>query len=121
MKKTIPFELFEPNQYIYFDILRLAEFEKALGMSIIEIVKRQEAGLNFCLTALPIVLKHHYFKATPLFFAEKIEEYLEKGGSLEEIALPIIKAIFASGVFGKEVNQQVNGDMEVTQEQTEKK
>lgn len=107
MKKTIPFELFEQNQTIYFDILRLAELERSLGMSIVDVIKRQDAGINFCLTALPIGLKHHNFKATPAFYAEKIETYLDDGGSLDEIAVPIIKAIMISGIFGKEVTEQV--------------
>lgn len=112
MRKTVPFELFEPNQYIYFDILRLAELEKAMGMSIVELVQKQEAGINFCLTALSIGLKHHYNKATPMFFAEKIEKYLEAGGGINDIAIPIIKAIMLSGIFGKEITKKVDDDDE---------
>lgn len=120
MKKSIPFEVFGPNQYIYFDILRLAELERALGRSINEILQRQDAGINFCLTALPIGLKHHYHKPTPAFFAEKIEEHLAKdGSSLDDIAVPIVKAILASGVFGKEVADRAMGVEEELDEEDE--
>ena len=39
MKKSIPFELFGPNQYIMFDIQRLAELERALGRDITSIIE----------------------------------------------------------------------------------
>lgn len=106
MKRTIPFEIFEENQTIYFDIIRLAELEKAVGMSIAEIVKKQESGINFCLCGLLVGLKHHYHKATLAFYAEKIDEYLDKGGQLDDIAIPIIRAIVASGIFGKEISDK---------------
>jgi hypothetical protein len=107
MKKTIPFELFAPNQTIYFDILRLAEFEKVVGMPITDIVRKGDAGVSFCLAGLQVGMKHHYHKATADIYAEKIEKYLDDGGSIDDIAMPIIKAIMASGVFGKEVTEKV--------------
>ena len=120
MKKSIPFEVFGPNQYIYFDILRLAELEGALGCSINDIIQRQDAGVKFCLTALPIGMKHHYHKPTSAFFAEKIEEHLAKdGASLDDIAVPIVKAILASGVFGKEVADRAMGMEEELAEEDE--
>jgi hypothetical protein len=102
MRKTIPFELFEPNQTIYFDILRLAELETALGTAINNIVRKQDAGINFCIAGLTVGLKHHYHKANPTFYIEKIEQYLESGGTLDDIATPIVRAIVASGIFGKQ-------------------
>ncbi|HBR33185.1 MAG TPA: hypothetical protein DD734_01015 [Firmicutes bacterium] len=121
MKKSIPFEVFGPNQFIYFDILRLAELERALGKSVNEILQRQDVGINFCLTALPIGLKHHYHKPTPALFAEKIEEHLAKeAASLDDIATPIAKAILASGVFGKEIADRAMGvDEELAEEDEE--
>lgn len=103
MKKTIPFDLFEPNQTIYFDILRLAELEERQGMSINELMQKGDAGVTFCINGLLIGMKHHYHKATPSLFAEKIEKYLDDGGQLQDIAIPIVEAIFASGIFGQEV------------------
>ncbi len=105
MKKNIPFTLFGENQYIMFDILRLAELERALGMPINQVVQRQDAGVNFCLTALPIGMKQHY-RPDPKIYADKIEQYLEQGGAIDEIAIPIVKAIIASGIFGKTAQEE---------------
>lgn len=102
VKRTIPFELFEANQTIYFDILRLAELEKALGDSIINVVRKQDAGINFCIAGLTVGLKQYYPRATPVVMAEKIEQYLDEGGTLDELATPIVRAILASGIFGKQ-------------------
>lgn len=101
MKKTVLFELFGPNQYLMFDIIRLAELEKAMGCSVLAMAQGMDIGVRFCITALPIALRQHYHKATPQMFAEKISEYLsEQGRSINDIALPLIEAISLTGVFG---------------------
>ncbi len=100
MKKTVPFEIFGPNQYLMFDIGRLAELEQALGHSIIDVAVKQDIGVNFCLTALPIAMKQHYRPDRNLF-ANKIEEFIENGGSISDITVPLVKAIAATGIFGK--------------------
>ena len=106
MKKTVPFELFEPNQTIYFDILRLAELEKSLGDSIINVIRKADAGVNFCIAGLTVGLKHHYPKATETVIVEKMEQYLDDGGNLDDIATPIVRAILASGIFGKREDEE---------------
>ena len=108
MKKTIPFDLFEQGQTIYFDILRLAEFEKAMGAPIQQIIQSGNAGINFCLAGLQVGLKHHNRHATPSFYAEKIGEHLDAGGTIDEIAMLIIRAIVASGLFGKDAVERAN-------------
>lgn len=108
MKNQVKFEIFEENQTIYFDIMRLAELESALGMTIVDVVRKQDAGISFALTALQIGMKHHYFKATKEFYAEKLGDYFDNGGSLDDVLMPIIKAIFVSGIFGKEVKEKMN-------------
>lgn len=101
MKKTIPFDLFEKGQTIYFDILRLAEFENVMGAPIQQIIQSGNAGINFCLAGLRVGLKHHNRRADAAFYAEKIGGYLDDGGTIDDIAVPIIRAILASGLFGK--------------------
>jgi hypothetical protein len=117
MKKTVPFELFEENQYLMLDILRLAELERAMGCTVIDIAQRRDAGVNFCLTALPIAMKQHY-RPDPTFYAAKIEAYLESGGILDDIAVPLVKAIAASGVFGQGMKESIE---QAEQEATEGK
>jgi len=106
MKKSIPFEIIEKNQTIYFDVMRLAELERILGRSITDIVKSGDAGINFCLAGMQAGLKHHYFNKTPDFYAEKFGEFIENGGKLDEVAIPVIRAIMASGIFGKEMAEK---------------
>ncbi|TWH49593.1 hypothetical protein [Sporomusa sp. KB1] len=105
MKNSIPFELFDKNQYLYFDIQRLSELERVTGKSIINIANL-EVGVNFCLLGLQIGLKHHHHKATLEFYAEKIEKYLEEGGSINEIGILIAKAIAATGIYGKDAKKR---------------
>lgn len=95
MKRTIPFDLFGEKTELCFTIAGIAALERALGKSIQQIVNTQDAGVNFCLNALPICSKNsNYLK--------KIEEYLDvEGHSIDDIAVPIIHAICASGALGK--------------------
>jgi len=124
MKKTINFDLFEKGQSIYFDILRLAELEKALGMPITAIITRQETGIGFCLTALRIGMKQHYRRGTEEFYADLMEKHFDNDGTLEDILVPIIRALMASGVFGKEaiekIEKKVADDQEADVEDTKK-
>lgn len=110
MKKSIPFDLFGPNQYIMFDIPRLAELETAMGQTITAIANRQDVGVNFCLKALPIGMKHHY-RLKPEFYAQKIEEHLDNGGTLDDFAVPLVKAIAVSGIFGKEAQERIEQEI----------
>ena len=79
-----------------------------MGVSINTIINKGDAGINFCLNGLMIGMKHHYHKPMPSMFADKIEQYLADGGTLNDIAIPIVKAIFASGIFGKEVDEEMD-------------
>lgn len=121
MQKTVPFEVFGMNQYLKFDIIRLAELEMALGQSLPMILKSGNAGVNFCLRALPIALKQHYHKASPEMFAPMIEKYLDEGGSLDDLAMPIVLAIARSGILGKAAENELEGkDPEQVEETDEK-
>lgn len=108
MKKTVPFDYFEQGQTIYFDMLRLAELEKILGDSIINVVRKNDAGANFCIAGLTVGLRHHYPKATPADMADKIDQCLDEGATLDDIALPIVRAVLESGIFGKSDTERKN-------------
>jgi hypothetical protein len=110
MNKSIPFEVLGPNQFIMFDIQRLAELEKAMGQTITSIANRQDVGVNFCLTALPIGMKQHYRPNTE-FYAQRIQEHLDNGGTIDDFAVPLVKAIAASGIFGKEAQDKVEQEL----------
>lgn len=110
MKKTVPFEIFGPNQYLMFDIQRLDEFEKKTGTSILALTQKDDYGFAFALDALPIAMKQHYFGLTREQWAEKIAGYIEDGndgagGDVTEITRPIVLAIWLSGMLGKKFQQ----------------
>ncbi|MCC5465541.1 hypothetical protein [Pelosinus baikalensis] len=105
--KKVPFDLFEEGQTIYFDIPRIEDLEKGMGMPITTIVSKQEVGVGFCLTALQIGLRHHYRKGNKEFYAAKMGEYFENDGTLGDVITPIIRAIMGSGIFGKEAIEKI--------------
>ena len=46
MKKTVPFEIFGANQYLMFDIMRIAELERVCGKSIQTLLAEQQIGFR---------------------------------------------------------------------------
>lgn len=99
MKKTIPFDLFGEKQELCFTITRIAEFERAMGKPLQQVIVTGDAGFAFCLAALPICLK----RENSNHYALKIEEYLtaDEGRVIDDIATKILEAIAASGALGK--------------------
>lgn len=120
MKKTVPFEIFGPNQYLMFDIKRLAALERAIGKPIATIIAEQSIGIDFALKALPIAMQDHYHNPTPDFFAEKIEKYLDEGGAFDQIGVPLVQAILISGFLGSEVRDRVMEQLKKQAEEPEK-
>ena len=104
MKKTVPFNFFEEGQTIYFDIKRLAELEQVMGIPITSIAALHSTSAKFCLAGLRVGLQHHFSSGTSDLFADKIDECFEKGTTLDQLVVPIIQAIYESGVFGKAKN-----------------
>jgi hypothetical protein len=102
MIKKIPFDLFKEGHTIYFDIVRIIELEERLGDSILNVIRRNEAGMKFCLNGLIVGLKHNYEGlVTPDMIIEKIEKYFDNGGNLDQLAVPVIRALLDSGILGR--------------------
>lgn len=106
-KKSIPFEFFRPNEFMFFDIGRMAKLEKELGAPIVTIMSQIEesiSSIGFILAACRAGLAHHY-PAGPGIMENYIDDYMERGGSLfdAELIMSISRALFASGLFGKEI------------------
>ena len=110
MKKTIPFEVFGPNQYLYFDIKRLMKLEQLLGKSISNVIATHDITLGFIINALMVGLAQHS-NETAAQWTAKVEKFFDDGGSIEDLGVPLIKAIIASGIFGK-IETEGNGDEE---------
>jgi len=104
MKKKIPFDLFGEQEELCFTIPGIAELERTMGKSIQQIVHSDDAGFNFCLSALPICLR----RVNQHIYVEKIENYLDiEGNTIDDIAIPIAHAICASGALGKTLANNV--------------
>lgn len=106
-KKSIPFEFFRPNEFMFFDIGRMANLEKELGVPIITIMSQIEESIGsvgFILAACRAGLAHHYSTGHNVM-ENYIDDYMERGGSLfdAELIMSISRALFASGIFGKEI------------------
>ncbi|OON87809.1 hypothetical protein [Pyramidobacter sp. C12-8] len=99
MRHEIVFDHFGEDQRIYFDIGRLAALEKLMGTSIQKIIAEGNVGINFVLFGLTVGLGHHYGNRSAI--QRKLEEYFAAGGDLNEIAATIVRAVVASGIFGK--------------------
>ncbi|MBU2703876.1 hypothetical protein Ga0466249_005026 [Sporomusaceae bacterium BoRhaA] len=97
MKNKIPFEAFGEKQEVCFTITGIAELERTMGKSVQQIISSGDAGVSFCLAALPIALK----RLNPHIYLNKIETFLENGGDINELAAPLVAAIAASGVLGQ--------------------
>lgn len=107
IKKSIPFEFFRPNEFMYFDIGRIAKLERELGVPIVTVMSQMEESIcsvGFVLAALRAGLAHSYTDRPGVMEAH-IDDYLERGGSLfdSDLLMTINRAVFASGLFGKEI------------------
>lgn len=110
MKKSIPFEFFAPNQFVYFDIERLALLETISGTTITKMAGEGGAtGIVFVLQACQVGLAHHYHKATQDDYVKMIEDHLEKGGNISTLEMVLGRAIVASGIYGKEAANRAMG------------
>lgn len=106
-KKSIPFEFFRPNEFLYFDIGRIAKLERELGVPIVTVMSQMEESIcsvGFVLAALRSGLAHNYTDR-PGVMEACIDDYIERGGSLfdADLLMTINRALFASGLFGKEI------------------
>ena len=119
MKNCIPFEIFGENQFLKFDVMRLAELERTSGATITHIVTSGDVGVAFALAALPIGLRQHYPGGTPQLFAGKLQDYLEGGGDITSVLVPLIQAILASGVMGKTVQARAMASIDAMAPQNE--
>lgn len=110
MIKSVPFEFFAPNQFVYFDIERLALLETISGTTITKLAAGGGAtGIVFVLQACQVGLAHHYHKATRDDYVKMIEDYLERGGTVSTLEIVLGRAIIASGIYGKHAADRALG------------
>ena len=97
--KRVKCDLFGENEYVFFNVMRLMQLEKAIGCKIADVLANP-FGLGDMMLAYEIGLKHEGKKRTAAWYAEKCDELFEEGVSLDELMSPIMKALIGSGVFG---------------------
>lgn len=95
-----------------FDMIRLSLLEKSMGTSILRLMTTQDVGVDFVLRALPIAMQQHEFNKPINFWAERIEQYLDNGGDIKDIAVPLIRAILATGIMGSKVRDATISELE---------
>lgn len=101
--KKIEFNLFGENEYMFLNINRLIDIERMTGKSAGEIIRGQTLDLGLMTIILSVALRHHKMRS-PQWYADKMQELLEKGVDLEQdIQMPIVKCIAGSGILGKAV------------------
>ena len=89
--KKIDFEVFDPGQYLYFDIGRLIQVENITGKSAGDIIRNQELNLGILTALLSIGLRQHGIK-NPQWYATKMQELIDQGHEMEEFVQPVVKA-----------------------------
>lgn len=100
--KKVPIELFGPMQEIYFNIGRYAAIENLTKKSIGDIIGNDKLNVSDIAMLLSVGLRH-CSQQGPQWYLDKIQELLDAGVEIEEIRLPIIKAIAGSGIMGRKV------------------
>lgn len=100
--KSVNYEVFGFGQDIYFNIGRLAMVENVGKCPIGEIISQNYLNLNHLAVLISVGLSHHQ-KRTPAWYLDKIQELVDQGVTIEEIHQPVVKALAASGIMGKEV------------------
>lgn len=115
--KKFNFEFFAPGQQIYFDVGRIMQVENVLKKGIGEIVLEQNLNMSTLCVLLSIGLRH-YGMQSPETVAKKLQTLLDEGADIEEIQMPVAKALGASGALGRKVYYQLFPE-ELTEEKAE--
>ena len=98
--KKVDFEYFAPGQYIYYDVGRIMQIENLLKKGIGEIAGEQ------ALNMLAVGLRHHGFKS-PDTIAPLLQKAMDDGVDIQDVQIPVVKALAASGALGKKVYYQI--------------
>lgn len=108
MRDYIAFDVFKPGQTLHLTIGRLADVETMLGKPIGDVLKLNQ-GLNLSALAafLSAALRDDNGVKAPAFYLDQIQKALEEGHTMEEIQLPVFKAIVSTGILGKKLYLEV--------------
>lgn len=102
--KVLTCHYFGKNETIYFNIKRLTELELAIGKPIANLCIDGLPSINDVIAIYTVGMQHCDGGRDREFYEEKIQEILENEEvSLQDILMSGMKAIYGSGVFGKQL------------------
>lgn len=104
--KKIEFEYFAPGQYIYYDVGRIIQIENLLKKGIGEIASEQTLNMSTLCVMLAVGLRHHGVKS-PDAIAPLLQKAMDDGVEIQDMQIPVVKALAASGTLGKKVYYQI--------------
>lgn len=103
MIRKVPFELFGEGQYLRFDIGKFMIVEQIMEKPIGELLKGSATlDLRLLTTLLHVgVRTDGEFRAkSPEWYADKIQDLILEGHEMNEIMVPVIRAVAATGILG---------------------
>ena len=116
MVKKIPFELIKEGQYLKLDIGKMMTVEQMLKMPTLQVLQELRALSITVMTALLSVSVHEedgsFRGRSQKFYADKIQELLYKGHSIEEISLPITNTAAYLATFPEEATEKLENEAE---------
>lgn len=99
--KKVDVPAFGEGQQIWFNIGRLKRVEEMLHQPIGEILQNTTTlSLKNLLVFLVVGMSQHGSR-NEQYYIEKIDHALENGYTIEDIQLPVLKAVAGSGLLGK--------------------
>ena len=104
--RKIEFEYFAPGQYIYYDVGRIIQIENLLKKGIGEIASEQTLNMSTLCVMLAVGLRHHGVKS-PDAIAPLLQKAMDDGVEIQDMQIPVVKALAASGKLGKKVYYQI--------------
>jgi hypothetical protein len=111
--------LLDKPRHLRFDLPAVEDLERAygdrpLGQLVTDI---NNLGVTALKLALWAGLKHEDKALTPTLIRKMMTTYLESGRPLSDLAEPLSRAIMASGMFGKSLEEPEGNEQTTTADQ----
>jgi len=100
--RTVPFDLLDRPRNIRFDVNALADLEEKLGIGPAQIFSEERTGYATIRGLLWAGIKWEDKRITVDRAGELLQTFLEKGGELEKLMMPLAEALTNSGIFPRE-------------------
>lgn len=112
MRHSTPFPFFDRARKLRFDVNALCDLEATLGQSVGAAFTDGKAGISTLRALLWAGLKWEEPSLTEKKVGEFLQTYLENGGTVDQIADVVGKAMIDSGIVGKSKAEGESADAE---------